>query len=195
MTFLCLEKGFTQFFSSLPKEPALIRFFDRKELYYVHGDDALFVAKEFFNSLAGLKYFGSSSSGSTGFGFQAKKQKTLGSGQNSIVGSTNTSSSSNSSSGLPYLYIREGMEFSSVLRLLLFKKNYRVEIWKNQDRTSDWFLHKKGSPGNLEDLEDWLGQVEEAHRLPVKSMAIQIGTADGHQVCLLSFRTGLLITY
>lgn len=139
-------------------------------MFYVHGEDALFVAREFFGSLAGIKYSDSNIS-STPSMF-TKKLKTQ----------MNFASFSTSQlQGLPYLYIRDGMEFSSVLRLLLFKKNCQIEIWKNQEKTSNWFLHKKGSPGNLEDLEEWLGQSEEV-KVGVKVMAIQIVTVEGVQM-------------
>ncbi|CAD5124214.1 DgyrCDS12512 [Dimorphilus gyrociliatus] len=54
------ENSFLTFIKGLPeKPPTTIRFFDRSDFYSVHGDDAIYTAKTFFKSTAGLKYLGS----------------------------------------------------------------------------------------------------------------------------------------
>mmetsp|Transcript_2038 Transcript_2038/g.4816 ORF Transcript_2038/g.4816 Transcript_2038/m.4816 type:complete len:932 (-) Transcript_2038:357-3152(-) len=53
--------GFVRWYQSLPQNPTVIRFFDRKEFYSVHGDAALFVARTFCKTTAVVKYLGNPS--------------------------------------------------------------------------------------------------------------------------------------
>ncbi|KAK6631697.1 hypothetical protein RUM43_013761 [Polyplax serrata] len=54
-----VDSGFASFYKKLPeKSSTTIRFFNRIEFYTVHGDDALFVAKEVFKSISSVKTFG-----------------------------------------------------------------------------------------------------------------------------------------
>jgi len=52
------QKGFVSWFKSLPQEPRLVRFFDRKGFYTVHGENALFIARQFYKTTAVVKYHG-----------------------------------------------------------------------------------------------------------------------------------------
>ncbi|XP_060592306.1 DNA mismatch repair protein Msh2-like, partial [Ruditapes philippinarum] len=57
---LSQEQGFISYYRSLPeKSSTTLRFFDRTEYYTVHGQDAVFVAKEVFKTSAVVKYLGS----------------------------------------------------------------------------------------------------------------------------------------
>ncbi|XP_056014068.1 DNA mismatch repair protein Msh2-like isoform X2 [Ostrea edulis] len=53
------DQGFIVAYRTLPEKPSTtIRVFDRAEYYTVHGQDALFVAKEVFKTVAVIKYLG-----------------------------------------------------------------------------------------------------------------------------------------
>jgi len=54
------EVGFISFFRSLGEKPKdTIRIFDRKDFYTVHGQDALFIADDYFRTRAVVRYLGS----------------------------------------------------------------------------------------------------------------------------------------
>ncbi|KAL0275389.1 UNVERIFIED_CONTAM: hypothetical protein PYX00_003247 [Menopon gallinae] len=53
-----VESAFLNYLKSLPqKSETTIRIFNRSEFYTVHGDDALFVAKEFFGTMNNIKKY------------------------------------------------------------------------------------------------------------------------------------------
>ncbi|CAG9461697.1 unnamed protein product [Pedinophyceae sp. YPF-701] len=52
---------FAAWYKSLPDAPGTIRIFDRKDLWTVHGEDALFVAKRFYRTTAVVKHLGGGS--------------------------------------------------------------------------------------------------------------------------------------
>ena len=52
------KKGFITYFRSLPEDPKVLRIFNRKDFYSVHGDDATFVARAFYKTTTVVKYLG-----------------------------------------------------------------------------------------------------------------------------------------
>ncbi|KAL0034692.1 hypothetical protein WJX77_003027 [Trebouxia sp. C0004] len=60
------QYGFVQWYNALSKDKAIVRFFDRKGFYSVHGEDALFVARQFYKTTAVVKYLGKQDSGLPG---------------------------------------------------------------------------------------------------------------------------------
>lgn len=52
------KKGFINYFRSLPEDPKILRVFNRKDFFSVHGDDATFVARTFYKTTTVVKYLG-----------------------------------------------------------------------------------------------------------------------------------------
>ncbi len=75
---------------------------------------AVYLAKEYFNSMNALKYWGEASQPS-------KKAK--------------SSTVKHSETELEYVYVRSSKEFSNLLKFL-FDRNFRVELWKNEGNES-----------------------------------------------------------
>lgn len=50
--------GFIKFFNSLPEDRNVVRFFDRKDYYTTHGENATFVAKTYYKTLTALRLLG-----------------------------------------------------------------------------------------------------------------------------------------
>ncbi|XP_010265279.1 PREDICTED: DNA mismatch repair protein MSH2 [Nelumbo nucifera] len=56
-------QGFISFFKTLPQDPRAIRFFDRRDYYTVHGENATFIAKTYYHTTTALRQLGSGSDG------------------------------------------------------------------------------------------------------------------------------------
>ncbi|KAL5544714.1 hypothetical protein UlMin_008498 [Ulmus minor] len=56
-------QGFLSFFRKLPQDPRAIRFFDRRDYFTVHGENATFIAKTFYHTTTALRQLGSGSDG------------------------------------------------------------------------------------------------------------------------------------
>eukprot|EP00249_Psilotum_nudum_P020978 c27920_g1_i1 orf=296-649(+) len=54
-------QGFMAFFRKLPENTKAVRFFDRREYYTAHGENALFIAKTYYRTTAGVRQLGSGS--------------------------------------------------------------------------------------------------------------------------------------
>ena len=52
------KKGFINYFRALPEDPKILRVFNRKDFFSVHGDDATFVARTFYKTTTVVKYLG-----------------------------------------------------------------------------------------------------------------------------------------
>ncbi|KAI9307805.1 putative DNA mismatch repair protein MSH2 [Cunninghamella echinulata] len=57
--------------------------------------------------------------------------------------------------GLPTTYLSNNVA-ESFLREALLEKQLRIEIWRQKKNTTGWTLACKASPGNLQDVEDFL---------------------------------------
>ncbi|KAF9618224.1 hypothetical protein IFM89_000859 [Coptis chinensis] len=56
-------QGFISFFKTLPKDPRAVRFFDRRDYYTAHGENATFIAKTYYHTTTALRQLGSGSDG------------------------------------------------------------------------------------------------------------------------------------
>ncbi|CAL0307150.1 unnamed protein product [Lupinus luteus] len=54
-------QGFLSFFKTLPTDPRAIRFFDRRDYYTAHGENATFIAKTYYHTTTALRQLGSGS--------------------------------------------------------------------------------------------------------------------------------------
>ncbi|KAF1867075.1 hypothetical protein Lal_00049503 [Lupinus albus] len=54
-------QGFLSFFKNIPKDPRAIRFFDRRDYYTAHGENATFIAKTYYHTTTALRQLGSGS--------------------------------------------------------------------------------------------------------------------------------------
>ncbi|CAL9184503.1 unnamed protein product [Musa hybrid cultivar] len=56
-------QGFISFFKALPADPRAVRFFDRRDYYTVHGENATFIARTYYHTTTALRQLGSGSEG------------------------------------------------------------------------------------------------------------------------------------
>uniref|UniRef100_A0A1D1Z5I0 DNA mismatch repair protein MSH2 n=2 Tax=Anthurium amnicola TaxID=1678845 RepID=A0A1D1Z5I0_9ARAE len=56
-------RGFISFFKTLPHDPRAVRFFDRRDYYTVHGENAIFIAKTYYHTSSALRQLGSGADG------------------------------------------------------------------------------------------------------------------------------------
>ncbi|RWR85505.1 DNA mismatch repair protein MSH2 [Cinnamomum micranthum f. kanehirae] len=56
-------QGFISFFKTLPQDARAVRFFDRKDYYTAHGENATFIAKTYYHTTTALRQLGSGSDG------------------------------------------------------------------------------------------------------------------------------------
>lgn len=54
-------QGFLSFFRSLPRDPRAIRFFDRRDYYTTHGENATFIAKTYYHTTTAVRLLGNGS--------------------------------------------------------------------------------------------------------------------------------------
>ncbi|EYU19022.1 hypothetical protein ABFS82_09G054300 [Erythranthe guttata] len=54
-------QGFLSFFKTLPNDPRAVRFFDRRDYYTVHGENATFIAKTYYHTTTAVRQIGSGS--------------------------------------------------------------------------------------------------------------------------------------
>lgn len=84
---------------------------------------------------------------------------------------------------LDYLSLSKG-NFEIILRELLLVRNYRVEVYTNKGRLTEWTVEYKGSPGNLVQFESLLFNNTE---MVVGSSIIAVNLKQNGQqkVCIL----------
>ncbi|KAK8968583.1 DNA mismatch repair protein MSH2 [Platanthera guangdongensis] len=56
-------QGFISFFKTLSNDARAVRFFDRKDYYTVHGEDASFIAKTYYRTTTALRQLGNATDG------------------------------------------------------------------------------------------------------------------------------------
>lgn len=56
-------QGFLSFFKTLPHDTRAVRFFDRRDYYTAHGENATFIAKTYYHTTTALRQLGSGSDG------------------------------------------------------------------------------------------------------------------------------------
>ncbi|MQM09561.1 hypothetical protein Taro_042438 [Colocasia esculenta] len=56
-------QGFISFFKTLPHDPRAVRFFDRRDYYTVHGENAIFIAKTYYHTSSALRQLSSGADG------------------------------------------------------------------------------------------------------------------------------------
>lgn len=56
-------QGFISFFKKLPQDPRAVRFFDRRDYYTAHGENATFIARTYYHTMSALRQLGSNSDG------------------------------------------------------------------------------------------------------------------------------------
>ncbi|KAI5069125.1 hypothetical protein GOP47_0015426 [Adiantum capillus-veneris] len=54
-------RGFISFYGRLSEDEQVVRFFDRKDYYTAHGDNAVFIAKTYYRTLTALRQLGNDS--------------------------------------------------------------------------------------------------------------------------------------
>ncbi|GFS40734.1 MUTS homolog 2 [Actinidia rufa] len=54
-------QGFLSFFKTLPRDPRAVRFFDRRDYYTAHGENAIFIATTYYHTTTALRQLGSGS--------------------------------------------------------------------------------------------------------------------------------------
>eukprot|EP00775_Hariotina_reticulata_P005551 gene5551-5787_t len=146
------QQGFCKWFQSLPQGDHIVRFFDRKGFYSVHGQSALFVARDFYRTLAVVKYLGGPPPTSTPRSATASAHKPCKADGTTTPGSGN--GNSNSRVGLPSVTLNRSL-FEGVLQALLLEgAQHTVEVWEGSG--ANWTLTKQASPGRLSALEDML---------------------------------------
>lgn len=123
-----------------------------QDFYVVYDEDAEFVADEFYHSRTVLKTLD-----------VAKK----------------TAANKNAKlSGPSYINLSQTLA-ETVVRTLIHEKLMRVEIYSIGDDRK-WYLYRKGSPGNVQQLEDLLFARTEVQESPIM-MALTWSTVSGGQ--------------
>ena len=130
--------GFIRFFRNLPaKDEETVRIFERGDYYTAHGDDAIFIART-VSLICHENKKGSAENTKVYKSTSVLKQ--LGKSDN----------------GLPSVTMTPTVH-RNLLRAALFTLGKRVEIWAATGRMQ-WKVVKQASPGNLQDIEDELGE-------------------------------------
>ena len=83
-------------------------------------------------------------------------------------------------------------QLENILIDLLENKQYKFEIWNNKPNTSQWERIKRGSPGNIQGLEDIFSNFSELENLESFTAAIRIGNDRGNKVKKNKTKSNLL---
>ncbi|KAG1678939.1 DNA mismatch repair protein Msh2 [Nymphon striatum] len=204
------QQSFIAFYSNLPKKPATtLRVFDRNEYYTVHGQDALFCAKEIYKTTSVLKYFGSGKYLKLENLYQSmieaetledlynrlqlvlcrcrEKNIKLNLDKLEVGQSINFAKHNKSDKKLEYVTLSQ-LKFEAIIRELLQVRQYRVELYENQStgKNQNWILKHEGSPGNMTEFEDLLfGNSDMSSNAGV--MSIKLSSENGQQVVGIAY--------
>ncbi|KAJ1971622.1 MSH2 protein, partial [Dimargaris xerosporica] len=149
------EQGFCAFFHGMPEKMAnTVRLFERAsgEFYSVHGDDALFVARQIYKTNSVLKYLGGDQT--TGLPSCTMSR---------MVAET---------------FLREALLVQQ-LRIEIWVSDAKRSQTSSLAGSATWRLGPKASPGNLQELEDILFANSEMTVAPLVA-SIQL-TVSGNQ--------------
>eukprot|EP01132_Coremiostelium_polycephalum_P001085 gene1085-1375_t len=176
------DKGFISFYNNLDyNDKDLIRFFERKGYYSLHGEEAKCVALLHFKSLKSLKYWNGNDSKSSST--PAKKKMKTSSSPPTTTTTTTTSTNSTQQQGFANLTIREGIEFETIIQKL-FEEKKKIEIWgMKSNRVNDWELIRRGSPGNIQKFEDILTTSGDRSMM----MAMKLASEGGNRILGVAF--------
>ncbi|GAM22018.1 hypothetical protein SAMD00019534_051930 [Acytostelium subglobosum LB1] len=188
------DKGFVTFYKSIEKKDNVIKLFDRKGYYSIHGDDAVFVAMLHFKSMKALKYWADVPSTPlkkqrVDTSAAASKAKPTLSRSGSMLDDNIGSGSQDAQPGFAYLTIREGIEFETVVQKLVAEK-LRVEIWSQKpNRINQWEVSRHCSPGNIQMFEDVLNMKGQS-----LMVALRVSSERGNRVIGAAFGDASLKT-
>lgn len=88
------------------------------------------------------------------------------------------------SSGLAYVTLTR-LAAESLIRDLLLEKQHCVEVWSTQAGSRrDWSLTRRGSPGQLQDFQDWIEDAVDGGSAVVPVLAaLSLQSQDQQPVC------------
>jgi len=121
----------------------------------VHDEDTELIADEFYHTRKDIKPYNVGTRTTTGTSNKMQKNETM---RHLTI----------NSNALP-----------NVVRYLVVDRRFKVEIYGSEDRK--WKLLRKGSPGNLQELEDLIFSEDDLNKSPVM-LAVKVVTDKGHRV-------------
>jgi hypothetical protein len=108
--------------------------------YSVHGTSALVVARDFYRTLAVVKYLGGPLPTSTPGADRASAKKPCSANSNSTPGSNSSSLNSSTRVGLPSVTLSRSLFEGVVQALLLEGAQHTVEVWEGSG--ANWIVTK-----------------------------------------------------
>ncbi|KAF8531333.1 DNA mismatch repair protein MSH2 [Gautieria morchelliformis] len=146
-----IDNGFCNFFNSLEQREDTIRLFDRGDFYTIHGNDARYVAQNFYHTTSVLKWFGR--------GYKNGNHK----------------------DGLPSCTMRLEQAKTFLREALTARQLrvqiWVAEAGSSKKHPGKWQLNKQASPGNITPLEDLLFVNMDLLAAPI-IIAIKVTTKD-----------------
>lgn len=146
-----VDSGFCAFFEHLEQRDDTIRLFDRGEFYSVHGNDARYVAQNFYHTTSVLKWFGR--------GYKSGNRK----------------------EGLPSCTMRPEQAKTFLREALTARQLriqiWIPEAGAPKKNPNKWKMDKQASPGNVTELEELLFANSDMLVEPI-IMSIKVATKD-----------------
>lgn len=138
--------------------------FNHQDFYVVYDQDAEFVADEFYHSRTVLKTLD--------------------------VGKKTTANKGNKAVGPSYINLSQTLA-ETVVKTLINEKMMKVEIYTAGDDKS-WFLYRKGSPGNVQQLEELLFARTDVQESPIMMALTYSSGSSGQRIVGASFCDALM---